>query len=600
MPFKDYSNVPAANSVIGANTFIGPNMARDGVRPALQQLAADGRELYDEMIARNGGSDLPNFIAGGTGAVARTVQDKLREFVTPLDFGCVGNGSTSDTANLVKAIAYCSAGGHTLRVPAGYDFVVDAAIILPDDFRMEGSGTFSCTGQGRFELGNNVTIDGPRFNGAGKTNVSTYPLIFGEDKSGITIRNCGFSESRYSAIDLGGCSDILIEGCWADDIGDYAVFQPIDPTYRGMFVYLGAATDAIVRNCRITRTYGHAALFLSGACVAIDVLDNEISDTFSRGVEISGAVGLRSIRLLRNKIIRVGELNTGTDTINGIYSYSVTGDPNEIEISDNMIIDSCGNAIEGDGHKRRNVCLRTGRNDYYWVPQREAIFHNAEGASCNDNVMIGAFGDGVRTYTSGDVEGGEISRNTVIDAAQEPNAVLTGSISGTTLTVTALTSGQLRTGMTVTGTGVSAGTVVIAYGTGTGGVGTYTVSASQTVASTAITGSRDYSGINVQADLPSGILNNLTVQDNNVLDAGGLLDKAYNIAATGGGSFTNLSVLNNNAPAALAVFVDPSARQTGNSWQARLPTISEPTDLPTALTAIAQLIDRLQTAGTIQ
>ena len=65
----------------------------------------------------------------------------------------------------------------------------------------------------------------------------------------------------------------------------------------------------------------------------------------------------------------------------------------------------------------------------------------------------------------------------------------TGSISGATLTITAITSGQIQVGDVLTGTGVTAGTYVTALGTGSGGVGTYTVSASQTVASTTITAS---------------------------------------------------------------------------------------------------------------
>lgn len=63
----------------------------------------------------------------------------------------------------------------------------------------------------------------------------------------------------------------------------------------------------------------------------------------------------------------------------------------------------------------------------------------------------------------------------------------TGSISGTTLTITAVSAGALAIGSTITGTGVTAGTRITAFGTGTGGAGTYTVSASQTVSSTTIT-----------------------------------------------------------------------------------------------------------------
>jgi hypothetical protein len=63
------------------------------------------------------------------------------------------------------------------------------------------------------------------------------------------------------------------------------------------------------------------------------------------------------------------------------------------------------------------------------------------------------------------------------------------------LTVSAVASGTIYLGMELTGTGVTAGTRVTDFGTGTGGVGTYTVSVSQEVASTTITG-----------DLPSKIV----------------------------------------------------------------------------------------------
>lgn len=69
------------------------------------------------------------------------------------------------------------------------------------------------------------------------------------------------------------------------------------------------------------------------------------------------------------------------------------------------------------------------------------------------------------------------------------NAVVTGSISTTTLTVSAVTSGALSIGVVLSGTGVTVGTTITALGTGTGGTGTYTVSASQTVSSRTITAS---------------------------------------------------------------------------------------------------------------
>jgi hypothetical protein len=71
-----------------------------------------------------------------------------------------------------------------------------------------------------------------------------------------------------------------------------------------------------------------------------------------------------------------------------------------------------------------------------------------------------------------------------------PTVIFTGSISGTTLTVTAMSTAinDIRVGTFVTGTGVATNTFITALGTGTGGTGTYTVNNTQTVSSTTLTG----------------------------------------------------------------------------------------------------------------
>ena len=63
------------------------------------------------------------------------------------------------------------------------------------------------------------------------------------------------------------------------------------------------------------------------------------------------------------------------------------------------------------------------------------------------------------------------------------DAAFMGSITGTTLTVTSVQFGTLVVGAPVYGGGVTAGAYITALGTGTGGVGTYIVTPSQTVPS---------------------------------------------------------------------------------------------------------------------
>lgn len=82
----------------------------------------------------------------------------------------------------------------------------------------------------------------------------------------------------------------------------------------------------------------------------------------------------------------------------------------------------------------------------------------------------------------------QIERNVEL---QDRTATFTASIgpASTTMAVTAISAGPIYPGMVIAGTGVTAGTYIVSQTTGTdGSTGDYVVSASQTVASTTITG----------------------------------------------------------------------------------------------------------------
>lgn len=73
-----------------------------------------------------------NFTQTGTGAVSRSVQNKLEDVVSVKDFGAVGNGTTDDTAAIQAAIDYAAANalGATIFLPAGRYLITDAIRVL--------------------------------------------------------------------------------------------------------------------------------------------------------------------------------------------------------------------------------------------------------------------------------------------------------------------------------------------------------------------------------------------------------------------------------------------------------------------------------------
>lgn len=96
-----------------------------------------------------------------------------------------------------------------------------------------------------------------------------------------------------------------------------------------------------------------------------------------------------------------------------------------------------------------------------------------------------AFGTTILSQTSGTLGGIGVYQVSIYQNVASTTIAATGG----GLTVTAVTTGTLAVGQTISGTGITAGTKIVALGTGTGGTGTYAVDIAQTAGSTTVTAS---------------------------------------------------------------------------------------------------------------
>jgi len=143
-----------------------------------------------------------------------------------------------------------------------------------------------------------------------------------------------------------------------------------------------------------------------------------------------------------------------------------------------------------------------------------------------------------------------------IGPSGQVGATFTGSIAGTTLTVPAngVTAGGINIGMTLTGTGVTSGTRIVGFTTGAGGNvnegGTYTVTPSQTAASTTITAYYER-----PLTIESGFVRVATMQGGSNI-AGGYLD--YPVAIFSLEEYESIGIKQLNGPWAKGIYYQPA------------------------------------------
>ena len=162
----------------------------------------DGNRLGISELSDSDGAGQIGFLQGGTGASTRTVQAKLRDFVSVKDFGAVGDGVTDDAAAIQAAFDSVSDGA-SVFFPSGI-YVISA-----DDVGVDVNGK-----NGLSIFGNNATILTPELASTAR------PFVVrnsdGLDVSGITFK-CdiphGPTTQPCNGLDLMNVTNARIKNC---------------------------------------------------------------------------------------------------------------------------------------------------------------------------------------------------------------------------------------------------------------------------------------------------------------------------------------------------------------------------------------------------
>jgi hypothetical protein len=172
--------------------------------------------INDRLTTKDDASEI-SYTPGGSGAVATTVQTKLRESISAEDFGAVGDGSANDTAALQAAINALTA-GDTLVLSGNYKVNASLTITNKSRIRITGKGRVfldtAPSGSYIFKLVgtcDDVEIDGLTL--VGDNNSSYTQTAIGCD-SGQTISNTRFHHLNISNINVGISHNANLGGSW--------------------------------------------------------------------------------------------------------------------------------------------------------------------------------------------------------------------------------------------------------------------------------------------------------------------------------------------------------------------------------------------------
>lgn len=145
-----------------------------------------------------------NFTPTGTGTIQRSVQDKLRETRSVMDYGVIGDGITDDTANLQTAITRASAEGFKLLFPDGNYRVtgnlVQTGVIVMGALS-DGRATITKTGTGDLFSGESAVISGLSFVHQGSSG-----RILNLTGDGARATNCNFTNAAANTSDMVHCT----------------------------------------------------------------------------------------------------------------------------------------------------------------------------------------------------------------------------------------------------------------------------------------------------------------------------------------------------------------------------------------------------------
>ena len=227
-------------------------------------------------------ADAVTFLQSGTGATSRSVQSKLREMVSVLDFGAAGDGIQDDTAYIQAALDAISSTGGEIYLPRG-TYKITSTLTWGNGTKIVGCGYDSLI------KGESLTV--PLLQSKGGSTSRRYRLHI-ED---LGIDNVSRAATGGIGCDLRNATDCVVRNVFFYNV-DTGVQHFAD---GGLGCYYNTLSECVFSNCNIGAIYTtlanenrNIACRFNNTTTGILVSDGSHNHFISPSIEIFTSIGI--------------------------------------------------------------------------------------------------------------------------------------------------------------------------------------------------------------------------------------------------------------------------------------------------------------------